>query len=63
MLLVLSLLVSAATASAERAWLQWSNVILPSGESAWSLVAAYTQQEGGKESGNKRAPEDQMLAW
>jgi len=56
----LSLPTLAETASAECAWVLWSNVILPSGEKAWSLVAAYTQQDGGKaacekamKSGNK----------
>jgi hypothetical protein len=49
------LLISAATASAECAWVQWSKTILPSGEDAWSMVAAYTQQEGGKTACEKAA--------
>ncbi len=60
------LLASTATAHAECAWLQWSNMISPSSEDAWSIVAAYTQQEGGKAaceksvaSEMKRAQEDQ----
>ena len=51
----LSLLAWAATASAECAWVQWSKTILPSGEDAWSMVAAYTQQEGGKTACEKAA--------
>src|SRR5262249_36623512 len=51
----LFLLTVAAAAHAECAWLQWSKVILPSGEDTWSMVAVYTQQEGGKAACEKSA--------
>ncbi len=44
----LGLLASPATTHAECAWLQWANSISPPSQDAWSVVAAYTQQEGGK---------------
>jgi hypothetical protein len=51
----LLLLTVATTAHAECAWLQWSKVILPSGQDTWSMVAAYTPREGGKAACEKSA--------
>ena len=56
------LLASTATAYAECGWLQWSNLISPSGENAWSVVAAYTQQAGGKAACEKSVASEKKRA-
>ena len=65
---LLSLFTWPATAFAECAWVQWSNAILPSGQDSWSIVAVYTQKEGGKpacensvQAAKKRTQDDQRV--
>jgi hypothetical protein len=58
----IGLLASTATVYAECAWLQWSNLISPSGENAWSVVAAYTQHEGGKAACEKSVASEKKRA-
>ena len=48
-LVVVLLLASVGTASAECAWVLWSNAAtLPSGPDYWGVIVAYSSDDGGK---------------
>jgi hypothetical protein len=63
-LVVVLLLASLGTASAECAWVLWSRDSLLSGDEAWGVISAFSREDGGKaecerskEGGTKRARE------
>ena len=47
-LVVMLLLASIGTASAECAWVLWSRDSLLSGDEAWGLISAFSREDGGK---------------
>jgi len=56
MIATLFLLTSAATASAECAWVLWeSDTPQPKGKEVWTVVAAFSPKDGGKAACNKRS--------
>jgi hypothetical protein len=63
-LVVVLLLASLGTASAECAWVLWSRDSLLSGDEAWGVISAFSREDGGKaecerskEGGTKRTRE------
>jgi hypothetical protein len=63
-LVVVLLLASLGTASAECPWVLWSRDSLLSGDEAWGVISAFSREDGGKaecerskEGGTKRTRE------
>jgi hypothetical protein len=63
-LVVVLLLASLGTSSAECAWVLWSRDSLLSGDEAWGVISAFSREDGGKaecerskEGGTKRTRE------
>jgi hypothetical protein len=48
LVVVVLLLASVGTASAECAWVLWSRDSLLSGDEAWGIISAFSREDGGK---------------